>query len=323
MSEPRLPFPHAIDSTILSTFRACPQKFFRQYHQHWKPGEKSVHLVAGGAFASGIEAARKAFFEGGASAEDAGAIGLAALIAAYGDFECPSDSAKSLDRTMGALEFYLEQYPLGQDGMTPLLLPNGKRAIEFSFAEPLPFAHPETGDPVLYTGRSDLIAEFAGGVYVVDEKTTSSLGPSWSRQWEMRSQFTGYNWAAREHKIPTSGTIIRGVSILKTKYDTQQVITNRAGWEIDRWLEQVVRDLRRMQQCWEEGYWDYALDGACTEYGGCPFVNVCKSPNPDAWLETYFTKRVWDPLARRELSVEEFNASWEPAEPKHPGVIPR
>ena len=208
--------------------------------------------------------------------------------------------------------------------MTPLFLSTGKRAIEFSFAEPLPFNHPVTGNPILYTGRTDLIAEFAGGNYVVDEKTTSSLGASWPRQWEMRSQFTGYNWAARRAGIKTAGTIIRGVSILKTKYDTMQVITNRADWEIDRWLEQVVRDLTRMQQCWESGWWDFALDGACTEYGGCPFVAVCKSPNPDQWLETYFEQRVWDPLARRELTVEEYNASWGDETPvKTPGVIPR
>ena len=44
-------FPHAVDSTMLATFRSCPQKFFRQYVEHWKPKAESVHLVAGGAFA--------------------------------------------------------------------------------------------------------------------------------------------------------------------------------------------------------------------------------------------------------------------------------
>ena len=60
-------FPHAVDSTMLATFRSCPQKFFRQYVEHWKPKAESVHLVAGGAFASGIEAARRAFYEKGVS----------------------------------------------------------------------------------------------------------------------------------------------------------------------------------------------------------------------------------------------------------------
>jgi len=214
-------FPHTIDSTMLATFRSCPQKLNLNYLQHWKPKEDSVHLVAGGAFARGIEAARKAYFEGIAvegkvsyipdpetgeqkrtvewqengcesgNSEVAQELGLAALIVHYGDFECPPDSAKSLGRTAGALEFYYENYPFGMDGTNPVTFSSGRRGIEFSFAEPLDFKHPVTGDPVLYTGRADMVAEFAGGTYVFDEKTTSQLGASWPRQWELRSQFTG------------------------------------------------------------------------------------------------------------------------------------
>lgn len=303
-------FPHAIDSTMLATFRSCPQKFYRSYLQHWKPKAESVHLVAGGAFASGIEAARKAFYEQGQSPEDAEAAGLKALIEHYGDFECPPESAKSLERTAGALEFYFDNYKLGQDAMTPVELPGGRLGIELSFAEPLPFRHPVTGDPVLYTGRSDMIANFAGGVYVVDEKTASSLGTSWSRQWEMRAQFTGYLWACQQIGIKAQGAIIRGVSILKTKYDTQQAITYRSEYEVNRWLTQTVRDLERMQAMWESGWYDYALDGACAEYGGCNMIQICKSSDPDSWLPMSFAQRVWDPLARKELTVEEFEASW-------------
>lgn len=306
----RVTFPHAVDSTMLATFRSCPHKLFRQYMQHWKPKTESVHLVAGGAFASGIEAARRAFYEQGASAETAEACGLQALIEHYGDFECPPESAKSLERTCGALEYYFENYPLGGDGMDPITFPGGKRGIEFSFAQPLPVNHPVTGDPILYTGRTDAIMNFAGGCYVVDEKTASSLGPSWSRQWEMRAQFTGYSWACREVGVPVEGTIIRGVSILKTKYDTQQAITYRAPWEIDRWLDQTCRDVERLIRMWQDGHYDFALDHACAEYGGCSMLQICKSPDPESWLSMYFEPRVWDPLARQELTLAEWEASW-------------
>lgn len=338
-------FPHAFDSTMLASLRSCPHKLFRQYIEHWKPKAESVHLVAGGAFAKGIEVARRAFYEGvgfhnewfceeggiigvsltfvegwecrkvvhdveAGNREVAEAAGLQALIEHYGDFECPPESAKSLERTAGALEYYFSQYPIGADGMDPVTFANGRRGIEFSFAEPLPITHPVTGAPILYTGRADMIANFAGGVYIVDEKTASSLGPSWSRQWEMRGQFTGYQWAARQAGIHTEGTIIRGVSILKTKYDTQQAITYRAPWEIDRWLEQTCRDIKRLQKMWEEGWYDFGIDGACVEYGGCTFTRVCKSQDPESWLPMYFEKRVWDPLARKQLTVKEWEDSW-------------
>jgi hypothetical protein len=237
--------------------------------------------------------------------------GMQALVAAYGDFECPADSAKSLERTLGALQFYFERYPLGADGMVPITFASGRRGIEFSFATPLPnVAHPVTGDPILYTGRADMLAHYLDGIYVVDEKTTSALGASWSRQWEMRGQFTGYQWAAREAGIDTAGSVVRGVSILKTKYDTLEAITYRTSWEIDRWLEQTERDIRRMIQCWQDGWWDYDMGEACGSYGGCSLTSICKSQDPAAWLPVRMERRVWDPLARRELTVEEWEQSW-------------
>ncbi len=303
-------FPHCVDSTTMAAFRSCPQKAFRTYIEHWKPKAESVHLVAGGAFAKGIEVARKAFYEEGCPPDVAEAKGVEALIKAYGDFICPPDSAKSLERTAGALGFYFEQYPLGRDGLTPYVAPSGKYAIEFSFAEPLPILHPVTGQPILYTGRADLIGEFNGMLLATDEKTTSSLGQSWSRQWEMRAQFTGYTWAAQQAGIPVKGALVRGISILKTKYDTQQCITYRTPMEVARWLDQTERDLCRMIKMWEEGHWDYALDHACQEYGGCSMTSICKSSDPETWLPMSFEKRVWDPLARKELSVDEWHAQW-------------
>jgi hypothetical protein len=322
-------FPHTIDSTLLAAFRACPQKFFLSYVEHWKGVAKSVHLVAGGAFASAIEAAREAYYVEGKSDSDAEAIGMTALIKSYGDFDCPPESAKSLERMLGAFEFYLFNYPLGGDGAEPITLPSGRKGIEFSFAEPLSIAHPVTGNPILYTGRSDMVANRHGtGVWNYDEKTTSSLGATWSRQWEMRSQFTGYNWALLQQGIKPQGTIVRGVSILKTKYDTLEVPTYRSQHEIDLWEKQTLRDIRRMIQCWEEGYWDYDLDGACTEYGGCGFQRICKSSNPDEWLPAHFVQRVWDPLERAEISVADYEKKWGftrpegvPPAPKLPGVF--
>ncbi len=313
-------FPIAIDSTILGTWRSCPQKAYRQYMEHWKPAAESVHLIAGGSFADGIEKARRAFYEDGLPPSDSIALGLQALIQKYGDFECPPDSAKSLERTAGALEFYFDRYPLGADGANPITFPNGKRGIEFSFACPLPVNHPVTGEPLLYTGRSDMIAEAFGGEYIYDEKTTTSLGASWAKQWELRSQFTGYVWSAQQFGRKPTGVVVRGVSILKTKYDTLEVMSYRAQHEVDRWLEQTTRDLRRMIQNWEDGYWDYNLDHACSEYGGCAFQTVCKSADPQPWLENYFVQRVWNPLAKKEQSLEEYNAEIEEflAQAAHP-----
>lgn len=300
-------FPEWLDSTMLSSYKSCRRKFWLEYVLNYKPRETSVHLHAGASFAAGLEAARTAFYVDGADASEASALGLRALLSAYGGFECPADSAKSAERTAGAFEFYLDNYPLGADGAEPITLPGGRRGIEISFAEPLPdVVHPATGNPILYCGRLDMAAHYAGGIFIEDDKTTSSLGATWSRQWDLRSQFTGYCWGVREaFKIPANGVLVRGVSILKTKYDTQQAITYRHPWQIEEWLESTLATVRDMQRDWEAGYWRPALDHACNEYGGCTFRQVClfQPTSQQAALDQYFERRLWNPITRQETPL--------------------
>ena len=303
MSRP--PFPEVIDSSLIAAFRSCPQKAFLEFFEHWKLRDPSVHLHAGAAFARGLEVARTAFYTEGRSPTDSVALGLRALIEAYGEFECPADSAKSLERMAGALEFYFERYPLGQDQAIPMSLPGGKRGIEFSFLEPIEILHPTTGNPILYSGRFDMIVNYQNLALGEDDKTASQLGASWPRQWDLRSQFTAYTWGAKQAGIKLDGFLVRGVSILKTKYDTLETITYRPEWQIQRWYAQMLRDVQRMIASWESGIWDFNLDHACAEYGGCPFRGVCQLVRPEHLLRQQFERRVWDPVRRVETLVED------------------
>src|SRR5205807_5169942 len=137
-------FPEVFDSSMVATLKQCPQLFKKIYLDEYKSKEINVHLRAGGAFARGLEVARSAFYIEGLPSEDAIAKGLGALLESYGDYQCPPDSAKSAERTAGALEFYFQQYPLNHDAAYPILLPGGKRGIEFSFVHPLAINHPVT-----------------------------------------------------------------------------------------------------------------------------------------------------------------------------------
>ena len=304
MSLIRPPFPEVVDSTILAAFRSCPRKAFLEFFHHWKGKELSVHLHAGASYARGLEVARRSYYEEGKDPETCVALGVGALLEYYGDFACPEDSAKSAGRTAGALEFYFASYPLETDKAVPLTLANGKRTIEFGGVEALDSTHPETGDPLQYSWRMDMACAYDGMNLGEDDKTASQLGASWPKQWDLRSQFTSYVWGAQRNGLKLDGFLVRGVSILKTKYDTLQAITYRPTWQIDRWYEQVLRDLERMKRCWEEGYFDYNLDHACTEYGGCQFRGVCLSPDPKQMLEQLYDRRRWDPVRREEIPVQ-------------------
>jgi hypothetical protein len=299
VSSQKPPFPQVIDSSLVSTFRSCEWKSWLEYFLHWKPRSPNIHLHAGKCYAAGLEAARIAFFVQGHSPERAQELGLEGLRGEWGDFEAPADSAKSLDRMLGALKFYFERYPLPSDLARPIKL-GDKHAIEFNFAEPLSVAHPETGEPIILAGRADQIVSFAGGTYIEDDKTTSSLGASWSRQWDLRSQFTHYTWAAQKIGIRVDGVLVRGVSILKTKYDTQETVTYRPPWMIERGIAQLERDILRMIEAWRSGTWNMNLDHSCSEYGGCTFRQICLVQDGEPFLQTSFQRRRWDPIHRIE-----------------------
>ncbi len=284
---------------MMSAIRACQWKAKAQYFEHWKPQRESEHLVAGKAFATGLEVTRNAFYRDGRPAPEAIGMGLSALFKAYGYFEPPQGSVKTWDRMAGALEYYFDVFPLGGDRATPRFF-GDRHGIEFSFAQPLPVLHPETGDPLIYAGRADMVADSFGGLMLYDEKTTTSLGPRWTQQWEMRSQFTAYSWGLLSHGINPTGTVVRGIAILQNSYNHAQHITYRADWERERWLRQTCKDLERMKRAWLEDDYDWNLDHSCSEYGGCVFTRPCKSPEPIKWLEAEFVKRVWNPLTREE-----------------------
>jgi hypothetical protein len=196
---------------------------------------------------------------------------------------------------LGAFEYYFSVWPLDEDPIQPHVI-EGSRAIEFSFSVPLDIPHPETGDPLLYCGRFDQVVSFNGTILAEDDKTTSQLGAQWANQWSLRGQLLGYTWAAQAYGLPVAGALIRGISILKTKYDHAQAIVNHSQWLIDRWHAQLLRDIQRMIDSWNSGLWDQAFGEACTSYGGCQFKRLCESQNPEMWLEPYYAIRDWNPV---------------------------
>lgn len=324
----KTPFPTTIDSSMIAAFRSCPTRARYEYFEHWKTRTPSIHLHAGKAFAAGCEATRLAYYLGEykiprpvtsavalpeserydfvqrepGNERDSLGCGLGVLLAEYGDFPCPPESAKSAERMAGAFEYFFSVFRLPDDKAVPVKL-GEKRGIEVGFLEPLEFRHPETGDPLMYTGRLDMLTTYAGQLFGEDDKTTSQLGASWSRQWDLRSQFISYSWGVRRLGYPIAGFLVRGVSILKTKYDNAQAIVYFPQWMVDEWYEQLIEvDLPRMVQMWESGKWAKSLAEACNEYGGCGFKQICLSAPQSrmTWLESSYERRKWDPVTRTE-----------------------
>jgi hypothetical protein len=301
-----MPFPSVIDNSILSDFKACPAKCKLTYFDEWKPRGQSVHLHAGASFARGLEIVRRGFYEEDLHEDDCRALGVKELLRFYGDFQPPTTGTganKTALRMAGALEFYFDRYPLNHQTAYPVIMPGGKRGIEFSFANPLPLNNPDTGEPLIYCGRADGIFHHAGGIYIFDDKTTSRLGPTWAAQWKLRSQFSGYCWAARESGLKVDGVVVRGVSILKDKYDTLEDISFRSDFLLAQWYQETLVWTQRLIDAYTTGTWLHNFDHACSDFGGCGFDEICDREDPLPWLERSHERRHWDPVTRTETKL--------------------
>lgn len=213
------------------------------------------------------------------------------------------DHAKSIHRTLLALEKYFELYHPATDEVQPLEKADGTPTSEFTFAIPLLDAarHPITKEPFIYCGRFDLLGRYTHNdlLVVLDEKTTGSLSTSWSRQWDLRGQFIGYVWACQQLGYNVQDVIVRGIGMYKTGPQFLAVPTNYPKHLIERWYEQLLKTIDHIIWCYTHNEWSYDFADACSSYGGCPYVDLCKHKNAENWFSNYQT-RTWSPVQHTE-----------------------
>lgn len=321
--------PLNVDSTMMSCFRSCPQKFFKEFILGLRPPGLSVDLHAGACFAGALEETYKQLYLHGKTIEEALQVAYARFLIEWGDFEVPhwKPTAKTVDRTWQAVigdgtaegRGYFEEYDPLTDEIRPYLAADGKPTLEYTFAIPLepacdPHAHPGAGDfplhpsgsPFLYTGRFDMLGQKSDGSPIPrDEKTTGrSIGVDWARQWQLRSQFIGYVWACQQCGIPATEVCVRGVAILKQSIRHAEHRQTYSQFMIDRWYEQLRRDMWRLRRAWDEGHWDFNLGESCTSYGNCIFMDSCTSPQGENWLSEMEVRR-WNPLDKNPAKVDD------------------
>lgn len=295
MEAPSLPI--HVDSTILTAFRGCPRRFWWEYVLRLRPHAINIHFHAGGCFAAGLEAWREAYYLNGQPETEAQAAAVATFIGAWGDIEPPEGSNKTFFRTLAALVSYMDTYPMATDHLQPLR----KDSFEYSFAIPTKVIHP-SGLPFIFCGRIDLLAAYSGLPAIVDEKTTSALGETFSKKWAMRGQFLGYLWAVRQTLgIKVNMAIVRGTAILKTTINHLEVPQQYPEHLIDEWAVDLEDSLRDMVRCWEEKRFAKVYGDACATFSKCSYTDLCTSKKPDIWFST-FARNTWNPILRNPIA---------------------
>jgi hypothetical protein len=88
---------------------------------------------------------------------------------------------------------------------------------------------------------------------------------------------------------------------MKEKIRHMQQIQTYSAALIERWHEQLRRDVWRIRRAWDERYFDFNLAESCTAYGNCIFMDACTSREPEQWLGEMQVRR-WNPLQKNPVA---------------------
>lgn len=250
-----------VDSSAIDLFQTCGRRFdFEIRRRLLPPGGPSHHLQVGAAVASAMDSLRKRN-----SLE-------AAIVALASSF--PFDLAlgpKSFPNCVRAVVAYAERF--ANHPVWEVV------ASEFSFTVEIP-GHPD----ISYVGRVDALlrSKATGLLFVLDDKTSSRIGPSWIKKWTLRGQFIGYVWALRQLGYDVQGVVCRGI-----KLGPKPEIYEVGPIFVDNLIEDWTRKLSAITSLMKQGPYLPAFADHCS---WCPWHDTClygtldqARENPDPW----------------------------------------
>jgi len=247
-----------LDYSMISTYLCCQKRFQFRYVLNLVPKVETRPYSFGGAIHAGldvwhtkrnVEATVKKFLE------------------VYKE-----DLEKDDKRTNRMGEWILRNYAQTY-AHEPFKVLESERCFALEFPKDLRFM-----------GRIDKIVDWDGMIWVVDHKTTSSMGYAYGKKVEPNMQLTGYVWAARQLGYPKCvGVLVDAVLVAKGLLEaaSRAKLTPLARFDsyisdarMKEWgsiVRHASKDINRSTQ--EEVFypnWDM-----CTYYGECPYRKIC------------------------------------------------
>ena len=186
--------------------------------------------------------------------------------------------------------------------------------VEKPFAVPIDDSRPD----LFYVGRLDKAFEYQGRIYIGEHKTTTSYkkdGPFRSDfvdSFSPNSQVDGYLYAS--HLIygnRLKAVWIDAALVHQSVHDgfrfipVERQLAHLSSWlwETRYWIEQVEANERAIAGRNDPEPLDYLAafpknTTSCTNYGGCPYLDICKmvsNPHEQEEFPGYVVKR-WEPF---------------------------
>jgi len=248
--------------SMLKSFNRCPQIGLRTYIQNLKPKGDSIKML----FGTVIHEALACMAKGGMFAD---AIDICQL---YLPTTHPLPMF-TISGAEGILTKYVKQWKSS---------PYKVRDVEVEF-------HVDMGEGRFFSGRIDQIVEHNDRIYVLDHKTTASVGANFMSSYDPPElQMDGYCYACGVLVGKCDGAIIDGISTAANPKQRFLRITPRRC--TDLFPTVFTQSARHIEKCVLEGVFEQRTN-ACHYYGGCAFQDLCVYGDNPSIVEMKYEQR--------------------------------
>ena len=159
-------------------------------------------------------------------------------------------------------------------------------------------------------GRIDKIIEWDGAMWVMDHKTTSSLGDAYMKMHTPNMQFTGYVYAANKLGFKCQGVLVDAILVAKGLLEAssrakltplRRDFAYRSAGDIEEYLR-TIYDIQQDIELCENSNWWYPNHASCTDYGECPYRKICKESAEyrERIITNDYRVKHWDPRAKEK-----------------------
>lgn len=272
------------DYTMMSTFQTCRRRYNYRINRGLVPKEKAMPLTFGGA----IHQALDYWHMSQRTREDC--LRMIEIFKANFQEDLERDSKRTVQMGEWVLRNYASTYAMepfkvvASEQEFVLELPNGNNFI----------------------GRIDKIVNWDGMFWVVDHKTTSSMGYQFGKKTKPNMQLEGYVWAARELGYHAVGVLVDAILVAKglLQATSRAKLTPLARFDnyvseetLNEWYHAVENIQEDIKRCEESGVW-YPNYDACTYYGECPYRNLCIEDTTvrEKRVELDYNVEHWSPI---------------------------
>lgn len=297
------------DNTRVSTYRECPRKFYLRHVNHWRSEGTALALVNGLAWHDAMDVIWSQMKN--KSDSDLHKMALAAYVQTWVKEGLPEPA----DMTMEQMDAFSPRGPhIASETLMNYILQrrefieNGELlAFEKPFAVPL-----GADDEIMYIGRLDKVFKHkVQGTLVIEHKTTSAYAkaggfrPTFVDSFSPNSQVDGYSHAAHMLYENVRGIWVDAALFHKTVHDKFKFIpVDRQFAMLDAWLQETRNWIERIEND-KESFKTRGLagtypknTGACSNFAGCSFRDVCRfHDNPaDIEVPSGYVVEEWSPF---------------------------